>query len=89
LKVSVSNFPSAYCARSNRSYPFLHPHILQYSDLLNHPIQPQPHRVATLKQEGKSLEEVVAAKPTAALDSRWGTSLVSGALFTRLVYAGV
>jgi hypothetical protein len=46
-------------------------------------------RVAALKKQGKSLEEVVAAKPTAAFDPRWGTSLVRGTLFTRLVYAGV
>jgi glyoxylase-like metal-dependent hydrolase (beta-lactamase superfamily II) len=46
-------------------------------------------RVAALRKQGKSVEEVVAAKPTAEFDSRWGTSLVSGALFSRLVYAGV
>jgi glyoxylase-like metal-dependent hydrolase (beta-lactamase superfamily II) len=47
------------------------------------------NRVAALKKQSKSLEEVVAAKPTDAFDSKWGKSLLDGALFTRLVYAGV
>jgi len=46
-------------------------------------------KVASLKKQGKSVDEVVAEKPTAAYDARWGASIVSGALFTRLVYAGV
>ena len=29
-------------------------------------------RVAGLKGEGKSLDEIVAAKPTAAYDAKWG-----------------
>ena len=45
-------------------------------------------RVAALKQEGRSLEEVIAAKPTAAYDAKWG-SLVPPDLFTKLVYDGV
>jgi glyoxylase-like metal-dependent hydrolase (beta-lactamase superfamily II) len=46
-------------------------------------------RVAALKKQGKSLDEIISAKPTAAFDSKWGKSLVDGTLFTRLVYAGV
>jgi glyoxylase-like metal-dependent hydrolase (beta-lactamase superfamily II) len=45
-------------------------------------------KVAALKQQGKSLAEVLAAKPTAAYDARWG-SLVPPRLFTRTVYGGV
>ena len=45
-------------------------------------------KVAALKQQGKSLAEVMAAKPTSAYDARWG-SLVPARLFTRTVYAGV
>ena len=45
--------------------------------------------VSTLKKEGKSLEEVVAAKPTADYDAKWGGFVVDGIFFTRLVYAGV
>ncbi|HMJ92186.1 MAG TPA: MBL fold metallo-hydrolase [Candidatus Acidoferrum sp.] len=46
-------------------------------------------RVAALKKQGRSLEETVAAKPTDSFDAKWGTSLVDGVLFTRLVFAGV
>jgi len=46
-------------------------------------------RVAALKKEGRSLDEIVAAKPTAAYDSKWAGSFITGAVFTRLVYAGV
>ncbi|MEN3327983.1 MAG: hypothetical protein V7638_2790 [Acidobacteriota bacterium] len=45
--------------------------------------------VAALKKQGKSLEEVIAAKPTASYDDKWGAYVIDGALFTRLVYAGV
>ena len=46
-------------------------------------------RFATLKEEGKSLNEIVAAKPTAAYDVKWGTGLVNGEFFTKLVYKGI
>jgi hypothetical protein len=46
-------------------------------------------KVAALKHEGRTLEETVAAKPTAEFDAKWGASAVSPALFTKLVYAGV
>jgi glyoxylase-like metal-dependent hydrolase (beta-lactamase superfamily II) len=46
-------------------------------------------RVAALKAQGKSLAEVQAARPTAALDGRWGRSVIDGRLFTALVYRGV
>ena len=46
-------------------------------------------RVAALKGEGKSLDEILAAKPTAAYDAKWGTGFVSGEFFTKLVYKGV
>jgi glyoxylase-like metal-dependent hydrolase (beta-lactamase superfamily II) len=45
--------------------------------------------VARLKKEGKSLEEVVAAKPTASFDAKFGGFVIDPAFFTRLVYAGV
>jgi len=44
-------------------------------------------KVAALKKQGQSLPEVIAAKPTAAYDDKWG-KLVPPTLFTRLVYAG-
>ncbi len=45
--------------------------------------------VAKLKKEGKTLEQVIAAKPTAAFDAQWGKAIISPALFTTLVYRGV
>ncbi len=45
--------------------------------------------VASLKKQGKSLEDVVAAKPTAAYDAKWGGFVISPAFFTKLVYMGV
>ena len=45
-------------------------------------------RVAALKKEGKSIEEAIAAKVTAAYDSKWATSFLTGDVFTKLVYAG-
>jgi glyoxylase-like metal-dependent hydrolase (beta-lactamase superfamily II) len=46
-------------------------------------------RVAALKGEGKSLNEIVAAKPTAAYDAKFGKGFVNGEFFTKLVYKGV
>ena len=44
--------------------------------------------VAKLKQQGRSVEETVAAKPTAAFDAKWGQFVISPEFFTRLVYQG-
>jgi len=45
--------------------------------------------VSTLKKQGKSLKETIAAKPTAAYDAKWGQFLMTPAIFTELVYSGV
>ena len=45
-------------------------------------------RVAALKKQGMSLEEVIASKPTSTYDAKWG-SLVPPNLFAKLVYVGV
>jgi len=45
--------------------------------------------VSRLKRQGKSMEEAVAAKPTADYDAKWGGFVIDGAFFTRLVYAGL
>jgi glyoxylase-like metal-dependent hydrolase (beta-lactamase superfamily II) len=45
--------------------------------------------VAKLKKQGKSLDEVVTAKPTAASDAKWGGFVIDGAFFTQLVYRGL
>jgi cyclase len=44
-------------------------------------------RVQKLKAEGKSLQEAVAAKPTADLDATWAKGMVNGEFFTTLVYS--
>ena len=46
--------------------------------------------VAALKKQGKSVEEAIAAKPTASFDAKYATGgIVPPDTFTRLVYAGV
>ncbi len=45
--------------------------------------------VAKLKRQGRSLDETVEAKPTAAFDEKWGQFVIDPAFFTRLVYPGV
>ncbi|MCJ2046841.1 MBL fold metallo-hydrolase [Methylobacterium sp. J-078] len=47
------------------------------------------NRVAALKQKGMTLEQVQAAEPTKDHDAAWGRSIISGKLFTALVYRGV
>jgi glyoxylase-like metal-dependent hydrolase (beta-lactamase superfamily II) len=46
-------------------------------------------KVAKLKKQGRTLEEVVAAKPTAAYDAEWGQSFQSPKSFLGWVYQGV
>jgi hypothetical protein len=45
--------------------------------------------VSRLKKGGRSLEEIVAVKPTAEYDAKWGGLFINGKTFTALVYAGV
>jgi glyoxylase-like metal-dependent hydrolase (beta-lactamase superfamily II) len=45
--------------------------------------------VATLKKQGRSRDETVAAKPTAAFDAKFGNFVIDAGFFTRLVYEGV
>jgi glyoxylase-like metal-dependent hydrolase (beta-lactamase superfamily II) len=45
--------------------------------------------VSGMKKQGRSLEEIVAAKPTAAYDARWGGSVIDAGYFTRMVFEGV
>ncbi len=45
--------------------------------------------VGNLKKQGKTRDETVAAKPTAAFDAKFGQFLVDPGFFTRLVYEGV
>src|SRR5262249_48429606 len=45
-------------------------------------------KVAALKKQGKSRDEVVAAKPTSNYDAKWGGFVINGDFFTRVVYGG-
>jgi hypothetical protein len=45
--------------------------------------------VAGLKKQGRTRDEVVAAKTTAAFDSKFGNFVIDPGFFTRLVYEGV
>jgi glyoxylase-like metal-dependent hydrolase (beta-lactamase superfamily II) len=45
--------------------------------------------VATLKKQGRPLQEIVAARPTASFDEKWGQFVIGPPLFTKLVYEGV
>jgi glyoxylase-like metal-dependent hydrolase (beta-lactamase superfamily II) len=45
--------------------------------------------VGALKSEGRSLEQVIAARPTKPFDAKWGKAIVNPARFTTLVYRGV
>lgn len=45
--------------------------------------------VAELKKQGKTLDETVAAKPTAAYDDPWGKGFMNPQTFVGLVYQGV
>lgn len=45
--------------------------------------------VAALKKQGKSLAEIIAAKPTAAYDEKFGHFVFNGDQFTAMVYAGL
>lgn len=46
-------------------------------------------KVAALKRQGKSLDEIVAAKPTAATDAKWGNGFRSPKDFIGDVFQGV
>jgi glyoxylase-like metal-dependent hydrolase (beta-lactamase superfamily II) len=45
--------------------------------------------VAALKKQGRSRDETLAAKPTAAFDAKCGNFVIDPGFFTRLVYEGV
>jgi glyoxylase-like metal-dependent hydrolase (beta-lactamase superfamily II) len=61
------------------------PDLVEFRDML----ATIRENVATLKKQGRSLDETIAAKPTASYDAKWGQFLITPAAFTSLVYAGV
>lgn len=46
-------------------------------------------RIGPQVKAGKTIEEVVAAKPTQDLDEKWGKGFFNGEQFTRIVYMGI
>ena len=46
-------------------------------------------KVSALKRKGKPLAEIVAAKPSAEFDAKWGGFVITPEVFAGLVYAGV
>jgi glyoxylase-like metal-dependent hydrolase (beta-lactamase superfamily II) len=46
-------------------------------------------KVATMKKQGRSLVEVIAARPTARTDAEWGNGFMTPALFLEWVFQGV
>jgi glyoxylase-like metal-dependent hydrolase (beta-lactamase superfamily II) len=46
-------------------------------------------KVAALKKQGRTVNETIAAKPTASYDANWGQFLITPDMFTGLVYQGV
>jgi glyoxylase-like metal-dependent hydrolase (beta-lactamase superfamily II) len=46
-------------------------------------------KVASLKKQGRSLQEIIAAKPGAATDAEWGNGFWTPAKFVGSVYQGV
>ena len=59
--------------------------LVQYRDLL----VTIHDRISALKKEGKSLDEILAAKPAAAYEAKWGGSFINGDFFTKLVFRGI
>jgi hypothetical protein len=64
---------------SNRS------ELKEYSDMLT----AIRGNIAELKKQGRSLEDIIAAKPTSGFDAKWGQFVIGPAFFTKLVFEGV
>ncbi|MDL2402165.1 MBL fold metallo-hydrolase [Rhizobium mayense] len=59
--------------------------LIAYRDML----KAVRDNVARLKKKGHSLDEIVAAKPSAKFDAKWGKFVIDPRFFTQLVYEGV
>jgi glyoxylase-like metal-dependent hydrolase (beta-lactamase superfamily II) len=46
-------------------------------------------KIAGLKKQGRSIDEIISAKPTAAYDAKFGGFVIDGTFFTRLVHKDV
>ena len=59
--------------------------LLEYRDML----VDIREAVATLKRQGRPLEDIIAARPSARYDAKWGNFAIDPALFTKTIYEGV
>ena len=59
--------------------------LMEYRDML----VDIRNKVSSLKSEGLSEEQAIAAKPSAAYDGKWGTSIINPALFVHLIYVSL
>jgi len=46
-------------------------------------------RLNSLKAQGKTMQEAVAAKPLADLEATWGKGIFTGDRWIELIYSGV
>lgn len=46
-------------------------------------------RLSAMADAGRTMQEAIAAKPTADLDAAWGKGFFNGGMFTRVAYEGV
>jgi hypothetical protein len=46
-------------------------------------------RIEPMVAVGQKLDEILAARPLAGLDARWGKGFFKGTHFTRVVYSGL
>jgi glyoxylase-like metal-dependent hydrolase (beta-lactamase superfamily II) len=59
--------------------------LIEYRDML----VDIRNKVRSLKSQGLSEEQAIAAKPSAAYDGRWGTSIINPGLFVHLIYVSL
>ncbi|HEX8023065.1 MBL fold metallo-hydrolase, partial [Mucilaginibacter sp.] len=60
-------------------------HLMEFHEML----VTVREKVAKLKNAGKSLDEIIAARPTEKYDAKYGGFVISGKTFTNLVYKGL
>jgi hypothetical protein len=59
--------------------------LIEYRDML----VDIRNKVSSLKSQRLSEEQAIAAKPSAAHDGTWGTSIINSGLFVHLVYVSL
>jgi hypothetical protein len=70
--------------RRNSGYAYFF--LLEVAVVINDDIR---SKVSSLKSEGLSEEQAIAAKPSAEYDGKWGTSIINPALFVHLIYVSL